>query len=311
MFTLKENQEAYRKHFAYATKGYCIFAVMTIRCNYSCSICSYSCTHKCDDEWTITYEVIDAFIEKLKAYKNTDIKPIVCLYGGEPTLELDKCEYLAKKVHELGFPVSMWTNGWWGSNPAIRKRIYDNIKPFVIMLSVDSYHDNSLENDIIPIIEDFKDCSHVIPCGFAGHSKLENLKKLYPDLKVHEDEAVLDMGRAYENETKDKQIVNKGYGACNKTACALKPNGIIGFDCCHDMRNSCNYGSVFDKDFDLTQVYKHFEYYHTFPTEQWCDEHPEFNCTTSDPLPSGVRKWNFNNNYEFKCTHLKYSDLYL
>ncbi len=308
MFSYEENQEAYRYHFARSIKGYGFYVLMTIRCNFSCSICSYSAQHTCDNNWNISYEVIDAFIEKLKGFKKVRVKPVVCLYGGEPTLELDKCEYLAKKVHELDFDVSIFTNGWWGSNPEIRRRIHKNIRPYLIFLSVDNYHNNDVDRDLIPIIDEFQHDTHVVPCSFIGNPKVEKIKSLYPNLRVHEDR-ILEMGRA--DYDKDKKVDRTDYGCCHKVACSIKPNGDIGFDCCHDSRISCNFASVFDKDYDLTTCTKNFEYFHVFPYEWWCDEHPEFNCCDDGELPPGVQKYKYVPSKHFSCSNLDYSDLYL
>lgn len=311
MFNLKENEEAYRLHFAKFSKGYGFAVVMTIRCNYSCQVCSYDSQHTCDDEWNISYEVIDAFIEKLKDFKNFKIKPIVCLYGGEPTLELDKCEYLAKKVHELDFEISLYTNAWWGHDETIRKRIKNNIKPHTIFMSIDKYHDNDLQKDIIPIIEEFKENTFLFPCAFLGDEKLTQIKMLYPFLKTQE-EAVIKMGRAVDKNGPD--IKEDHYGSCRKCAVAVKPNGDIGIDCGHDLKHKCNFTTVFDKSFNLTESYKYFLYFHSFPSDHWCDDHPEFNCCdddNNDNLPEGVIRYDCKQNMYLSVTNLKLSDLYL
>lgn len=308
MYSYEENNEAYREHFAKSIQGYGFYVIMTIRCNYSCSICSYSAQHTCDDSWNISYEVIDAFAEKLKAFKDCEIKPVICLYGGEPTLELDKCEYLANKVHELGFKVSMFTNCWWGSNQEIRKRIHEKIKPYLLFMSVDKYHDNDIQKNIIPIIEEFKNDTFTIPCAFKHDPKIEQLKQIYSSLKTHEDE-IFEMGRATHND--DPNIIKTSYGSCHKVAVAVKPNGDIGFDCCHDLKTSCNFATVFD-DFVLTNCTKEFKYFHTFPNEWWCDDNPDFNCCdTQKQLPPGVQRIEYYADKEFKCSNLKYSDLRL
>ena len=56
------------------------------------------------------------------------------------------------------------------------KRIHENIKPHLIFLSVDDYHMSNLERDLLPIIDEFQEDTHVVPCAFIGSPKLDIIR---------------------------------------------------------------------------------------------------------------------------------------
>ena len=111
--------------------------VLTEDCNMQCQCCFVPLNNRA----TMTKDVIDASIQQCKNILNHNL---LSLSGGEPTLELDLCEYAIKKAQDAGLKTRLITNGWWGKDEKIIKKIYDFNLDY-LYFSVDSFHNNEYE----------------------------------------------------------------------------------------------------------------------------------------------------------------------
>ena len=96
-------------------------------CNFRCPFCQNSplVLHP-SEEPEISEEEVLNFLQK-----RTGILEGVCISGGEPTLSAD-LEPFVRKIHEMGYPVKLDTNG---SHPEILKNLAE--KDLIQMAAVD------------------------------------------------------------------------------------------------------------------------------------------------------------------------------
>ncbi len=87
----------------------------TEQCNFACPYC-YEIGSSSLKKEPITDEVIDAIVEMIKQFRGRNVS--VGLYGGEPLLEVDKCEQILAKTmaaaeeKNMQFSSSIITNGY-------------------------------------------------------------------------------------------------------------------------------------------------------------------------------------------------------
>ena len=85
-------------------------------CNYRCPFCHNAGLVVEFDQEEISYETLFAFLEKRK-----NVLEGVCITGGEPTLNNDLPQLLAK-IKEIGYSVKLDTNG---TNPQMVKQLVE------------------------------------------------------------------------------------------------------------------------------------------------------------------------------------------
>ncbi len=86
--------------------------LLTRKCNLTCDHCMYASSPKMSDNW-MTFEdlrSIETFCDQLD---ELDVRPMINLVGGEPTLDLNQFERILRDVVQWDYPIEMTTNGWW------------------------------------------------------------------------------------------------------------------------------------------------------------------------------------------------------
>ena len=109
-------------------------SIFTAGCNFACPFCHNSAlVLDASEQIEISSEEVFEFLEKRK-----HILGGVCVSGGEPTLQPDLADFLAK-VKLLGYKIKLDTNG---SNPFVLKRLIDAQLIDYVAMDIK----NSLEN---------------------------------------------------------------------------------------------------------------------------------------------------------------------
>jgi organic radical activating enzyme len=71
---------------------------------------------------------------------------VVSVLGGEVSLYPEKCKYIADEAHKRGLVFRYITNGWFGADDKAIDYMLNEIKPEIVTISVDEYH-----QEFIPI----------------------------------------------------------------------------------------------------------------------------------------------------------------
>lgn len=280
MITREQNKEMFEKFLLDTViNKKNIFFVVTTSCNLECAMCSYSYGRSKSEP--ISKEVIDIAMSQIDLLPNKE-DLYLCLYGGEPMLEPEVCVYIAEKAHSIGTKVSIFTNGFWGSNDKLVSIVRDKIKPDYIMLSVDEYHDISRECTE-HIIETFKDDTLMLLATFTDDPTikyyLDKYQNQYPNysnlLRLGRAKNILKYHRYYTHEK-----IN--WGACRTMGWNIHPNGDIGCECCRSIQRSCKFGNLLKGD-NLKDMMGLNVYYIFTQDPDFCENHQDFNCFKPDP----------------------------
>lgn len=98
--------------------------LFTKGCNFKCPFC-HNASLVCGDDPEIDFNEILAYLEKRKNFLE-----VVCISGGEPTLNIDLEEYLVS-IKQLGYLIKLDTNG---TNPDLMESlIKKNLIDYVAM----------------------------------------------------------------------------------------------------------------------------------------------------------------------------------
>ena len=159
-------------------------------CNYRCPFCHNAGLVVEFDQEEISYETLFAFLEKRK-----NVLEGVCITGGEPTLNNDLPQLLAK-IKEIGYSVKLDTNG---TNPQMVKQLVE--QGLVDYVAMDAK--NGLESypqtvgvkqlDVLPIMQtatylmqnhvDYEFRTTVVD-NFHTHESIESMGKWLKGAKV-------------------------------------------------------------------------------------------------------------------------------
>lgn len=218
--------------------------IITEKCNYKCSCCFLN-----ESSSIINTDIIDAAITNCKNVINGNL---LSLSGGEPTLEIDLCEYAIRKAQKNSLKTRIITNGWWGINDELLERIY-NFDLDYLYLSIDSFHNSDFEA-IKNIINKFK--NHIktnVICLTLDRN--ENFIKRFKDeLNIFIYEEVFFNNK---NGFMDYDPL-KNNGFCINKGFKIYPNG----DCyvnCYLGKNACKVGNVLsDGQYLLKEFFKNY-----------------------------------------------------
>ena len=76
----------------------------------------------------------------------------VCLYGGEPTLNLDRLIEIIKEATKVGITKSIITDGWWGEDKIVAEEYSRKLKDAGLdnlHISVDAFHQEFVDIDSV------------------------------------------------------------------------------------------------------------------------------------------------------------------
>jgi organic radical activating enzyme len=186
-------------------------------CNINCRHCFCPSVPEQSKDF-ISKEIVNKTMDIIKGNGQF----VISILGGEVMLYPEGCKYIADKSHEEGHIFRLITNGFFGKDQKMIDYLIDEIKPEILVISCDEYHQEFIPIETVKnlidkcygkteiVLEaclDIKDISH----GFNRNpKKLELAKKL--DLKQKKIfylvDAIVNDGNAIKN--------NLGY---TKTTC--------------------------------------------------------------------------------------------
>lgn len=160
--------------------------VVTNKCNFDCKYCFERDKIRKEDEFIITKEEIEKYIDDIKS---SERNPVIVIFGGEPLLAWDKIEYIfeyAKKCN-LNPWYTMNTNGYRFKNDNFFKRYCENEVVKSGHLSTEISFDGvgnvdrilksnrNTTNDLINILYKFKERHIKFRISYTIHNSNENI----------------------------------------------------------------------------------------------------------------------------------------
>ena len=160
--------------------------VVTNKCNFDCKYCFERDKIRKEDEFIITNEEIEKYIDDIKS---SERNPVIVIFGGEPLLAWDKIEYIfeyAKKCN-LNPWYTMNTNGYRFKNDNFFKRYCENEVVKSGHLSTEISFDGvgnvdrilksnrNTTSDLINILYKFKERHIKFRISYTIHSSNENI----------------------------------------------------------------------------------------------------------------------------------------
>lgn len=110
-------------------------------CNINCKHCFIPAAFPDRPKGFISRDIVDKTFEMIG-----DRKVVISILGGEVMLYPEECKYIADKAHEKGLTFRLITNGYFGNDQKMIDYLVNEIKPEIITISVDEYH-----QEFIPI----------------------------------------------------------------------------------------------------------------------------------------------------------------
>jgi organic radical activating enzyme len=107
------------------------------RCNFACTHCNIQQLDWIPDT-SISSETLNLLFEKLAKVDHAN--RWINIYGGEPTLDMNKVEEIVGLAKKGNFRIRLSTNGWWYDNPEMIEKL-NSLKFDFVQTSTDSYHD--------------------------------------------------------------------------------------------------------------------------------------------------------------------------
>jgi hypothetical protein len=221
----------------------------TNRCNADCSICIEDSTNNKTDLLSLD------LIEKVfKECTNLDID--MGLQGGEVMLYPEYC----KEIYDMWRKYNkyklthMISNGFWGDNLDLIDYMKNDLKPDLLMLTTDKWHQKFVPLSKINIILDHLKDDPIINVGiFQIVSKkypLKTPKELglnYEDIftlpnRLHYHGRGINIKKENDDVPSMKYYNNEKLG-CDNFGLSLHPDGTIGSNCPAEMFG-CNFGKI-------------------------------------------------------------------
>jgi organic radical activating enzyme len=113
-------------------------------CNINCRHCFCTSAFPGRPSGFISKEIVD------KTFNIIDNRKIlISILGGEVMLYPEGCKYIADKAHERGLTFRLITNGFFGNDDEKVDYVLNEIKPEIITISVDEYHQEFISIEII------------------------------------------------------------------------------------------------------------------------------------------------------------------
>jgi len=250
-------------------KYYTLLCKFTFKCDSYCDICSESCSM--DETDFLSLELIGKALEEIK-----DLDIVFTLQGGEVMLYPEHCKNIGdlwrQTKGKYSKKLDMVTNGFWGKDPKLIDYVLEEIKPTLIAITVDKWHQKSVPissiNNIIKVLE-----NHPITdiCIFQIYSKnfplveSKNYKELGLEFSSNVEPFIYGIpfhrtGKALSlegiDESPDLRECNNEELECQNIGIGLYPNGIIGGECTL-ARNGCRFGHI--KTHNLKDIFKKLE----------------------------------------------------
>jgi MoaA/NifB/PqqE/SkfB family radical SAM enzyme len=196
-----------------------ISLILTERCNIQCSHCMMNSKNKLQK--SMSKKLIS------KIFEQTKEGIFIEIFGGEPFLELNSLLYVIQLCKEKNLPIAIFTNGTWGFDQKILKKLNEIRYPINILLTLDNFHKIDIKKPL-KIIETFKNNEFInlVGADLLGHhhrnrSDFENLGLNFVTMKLNA------IGRSTECSPRTQDIL-----FCNARGLEIYPNGDIYASCC-------------------------------------------------------------------------------
>ena len=113
-------------------------------CNINCAHCFCPAAFPGRPNKFISEEIVNKTFEIIG-----DTKVVVSILGGEVMLYPEGCKMIADKAHEKGHSFRLITNGYFGNDQKMINYLINEIKPEMVTISVDKYHQEFIDIEII------------------------------------------------------------------------------------------------------------------------------------------------------------------
>jgi hypothetical protein len=251
-------------------EGLTIELLITRKCNFYCGHCMYDCSPFEDSKY-MPNDILKKVKQQVDFLKELGIKPVINIIGGEPTLDLDKFEYIFNLIQTWNVNVTVSTNGWWLKSEETTDRFFSIFRPYlsplwtyqsitgnyiIVRISDDKYHQSQRILKNIPEPLDVysymarknlfidKHCFIVWQNGFTEAywifpngrgEKISQLKDIYKQFNINGSYCFTDVSGT-------KIIENGGFAPFNDNFeigfIHYNPDGLI--------EDGCKYGSIYD-----------------------------------------------------------------
>jgi organic radical activating enzyme len=209
-------------------------------CNINCRHCFCPSAFPGQPEGFISKEIIDKGFDLIKNYKM-----VVSILGGEVMLYPENCKYIADKAHEYGHDFRLITNGFFGDDDKLVNFVLDEIKPEILTISVDEFHQEFIPIETIKALIDkcygkteivLESCMNVpdnVDFIFDRQPRITELEEtlgLQKKKIFYLVDAIVKDGNAIDNDlgfTKDKCKP----GHCSACGIVISPHGNISIKC--------------------------------------------------------------------------------
>lgn len=228
-----------------ATKARLVEICVTNKCNIRCAHC-YQNSGAQDYDDRIPIDAIDMLFKKLKTNDH-----LVVASGGECTVAIDRVEHIAEKCRAANIPLVIGTNGLWIRDKTIRDKIKNEIKPAMIRVSVDVFHQRFVPIDAIyELIDFFEDSPTKIYGGtvWKYECSKEDAEK-FDSLKIpFETMPLVKIGRA--SGVKQERLKVGEIISCQSCGINLLNDGTVN-SLCDLGAASCKIGTIYDESLDI------------------------------------------------------------
>lgn len=228
-----------------ATKARLIEICVTNKCNIRCAhCCQFSGVQDYDDR--VPIDALDILFKKLKTNDY-----LVIISGGECTVALDRVEYIAERCRAASIPFIIGTNGLWIRDKAVRDKMKNEIKPAMIRVSVDIFHQRFVPIDAVYELIDFFEDSPVKIYGGTvwKHECSKEDEEKFDSLKIPiETMPLMSIGRA--SGVKQERLKVGEIVSCQSYGINLLNDGTVN-SLCDLGAASCKIGSIYDESLDI------------------------------------------------------------
>jgi hypothetical protein len=114
----------------YKEDGVTISLLLTEACTFACRHCMYECSPKSDPVY-MGDDMLYKVKQQVDLLQDLEIKVIINLIGGEPTMDMEKFAHVLNIVGHWPVDLEMTTNGWWLADSDATKRFMEIMAPYV------------------------------------------------------------------------------------------------------------------------------------------------------------------------------------
>jgi organic radical activating enzyme len=168
---------------SYFFNSFRVVILISKKCNFYCDHCN---VRKLD--WLtnkeISSETLNILFEKISKIDHEN--KWICLYGGEPTLNIPKMKEIVSLAKKQNFRIKLFTNCWWYNNKDIINEI-KSLKIDYMQTSYDRFHSLSIDK-ILEGISNFDIPIQITSCEELSTIELpDNVNILYQKVENYDE----------------------------------------------------------------------------------------------------------------------------